>query len=98
MKRKIAFQLVARAEMQDASKWYEAKRSGLAAKFLEEIERCLSLAASNPIQFPLQTLDIRRITTRQFPYNIYFRPEAQRIVVVAVFHVNRDPQIWLNRL
>ena len=96
--RKVVFQLVARAEMMAASTWYEAKRGGLAAKFIDEIDRCLRLAAGNPYQFPPQVFDIRRITIRQFPYNIYFRPEAQRIVVVAVFHVNRDPQIWLDRL
>ena len=40
---------------------------------------------------------IHRLTARRFPYSIYFRPEAQRIVVLAVFHGSRDPLIWQRR-
>jgi toxin ParE1/3/4 len=37
------------------------------------------------------------IAARRFPYGIYFRAEARRIVVLAVFHSRRDPEIWRGR-
>jgi plasmid stabilization system protein ParE len=31
-------------------------------------------------------------------YSVFFIPEASRIVVLAVFHVRRDPLKWQSRI
>ena len=88
--------------MQSSSKhseWYETKRVGLtlALEFMSEIDRCVSLASEHPLQFPIVREDIQRVVANRFPYSVYFRAEKHRIVVLAVFHGNRDPAIWLAR-
>ena len=70
---------------------------GLALEFMTEIERCVSLASKQPLQFAIVREDIRRIVANRFPYNVYFRAEKHRFVVLAVFHVSRDPSIWQAR-
>ena len=93
----VAFHRAASAEFIEASAWYESKRIGLALEFMAEIDRCVSLASENPLQFAVVREDIRRVVANRFPYSIYFRAEHQRIVVLAVFHGSRDPAVWLAR-
>ncbi|MDT4332796.1 type II toxin-antitoxin system RelE/ParE family toxin [Methylomonas sp. MED-D] len=97
MSLRVTFHRAASAEFIEASAWYEAKRIGLALEFMAEIERCVSLASKQPLQFAIVRADIRRVVANRFPYNVYFRAEDHRIVVLAVFHCSRDPAIWHAR-
>lgn len=93
----ITFHRAASAEFIEASEWYESKRVGLAREFMAEIDRCVSLASEQPLQFAVVHEDIRRVVAKRFPYSVCFRAEKHRIVVLAVFHGSRDPAIWLAR-
>lgn len=93
----VTFHRAARAEFIDAAAWYESKQPGLGEEFIAEIEHCVTLIASQPRLYAEVHNRIRRLTARRFPYSIYFRLEAQRIVVLADFHGSRDPMIWQRR-
>jgi plasmid stabilization system protein ParE len=93
----VTFHRAARAEFLVAAARYEAQRSGLGAEFISEVERCIALAAKQPQLYAIVHRNTRRVTTHRFPYSIYFRAEARRIVVLAVFHGTRDPAIWQGR-
>ena len=93
----IAFNRAASAEFIEATAWYESKRLGLGLEFIAEIDRCISLASINPVQFAIVKEDIRRVVANRFPYSVYFRADRSRIVVLAVFHGSRDPSIWKSR-
>ena len=93
----VTFHRAVSVEFIEASAWYETKRIGLALEFMDEIERCLSLASKHPLQFAVVREDIRRVVANRFPYSVYFRAEQHRIVVLAVFHGSRDPAIWQAR-
>lgn len=84
-------------EFSDAAAYYDARRPHLGVEFFEEIERCIGIAASQPLLFPIVYKDVRRATARRFPYCVYFRAESTRIVVLAVFHGRRNPRIWKGR-
>ena len=93
----IAFNRAASAEFIEATAWYDSKRLGLGLEFIAEIDRCISLASINPLQFAIVKEDIRRVVANRFPYSVYFRADKSRIVVLAVFHGSRDPSIWKSR-
>ena len=93
----VAFHRAARAEFIEAAAWYEAKRQDLGVAFIAEIDRCVALAAEQPQLHAVLHKDVRRVTAEHFPYSVYFRAEAERIVVLAVFHGRRDPAIWRHR-
>jgi plasmid stabilization system protein ParE len=93
----VTFHRAASAEFIEASARYESKQVGLALEFIAEVDRCVSLASKNPLQFAVVREDIRRVVANRFPYSVYFRAEKHRIVVLAVFHGRRDPAIWLAR-
>ena len=93
----VSFRQAARTEFIEAAAWYESRRPLLGVEFVAEVERCVALAAGQPQLYAIAYRGLRRITTKRFPYCIYFRVTAQRIVVVAVFHSSRDPEIWKVR-
>ena len=93
----VRFSVAARAEFIEAAAWYEAQRANLGVEFISEIDRCVVLAAEQPKCCAVIYKDVRRVTARRFPYSVYFRTEAHRVVVLAVFHGSRDPIIWKRR-
>ena len=95
---RVAFRRAARAEFDAAALWYEDRQPGLGAQFVAEIDHVVELAANDPERFPCIHGEIRCVRARRFPYSVFFRPEANRIVVLAVFHARRDPVIWQKRV
>jgi len=94
---KVVFRHTARTEFDAAALWYEERQPGLGTQFVSEINRAIELAATHPERFPMKHNEIRCVQARRFPYSVFFRPEARRIVVLAIFHARRDPKIWQTR-
>ena len=97
MTARVAFRRAAREEFEQAALWYERKQRGLGAQFMLEIDRAVARAAQHPDRFPIKHGVIRAVLARRFPYSVFYRSERDRIVVLAVFHVRRDPAIWRSR-
>ena len=93
----VTFRRAARSEFIEAAAWYEAQRPNLGVEFISEIDRCIALVAEQPELYAVVYKGVCRITAKRFPYSIYFRAEARRIVVLAVFRGSRDPAIWQHR-
>jgi toxin ParE1/3/4 len=96
MSRRIAFARPAIADLENARDWYEAKRPGLGQEFALTIDAAMVRIAAAPEQFPVRHLHFRRMLVRKFPYAIYFTESREAIVVHAVMHMARNPDI-LNR-
>ncbi|MGH9874561.1 MAG: hypothetical protein ACRD9S_19060 [Pyrinomonadaceae bacterium] len=56
------------------------------------MEKYLERIANQPERFREIRGQVRRVVLQLFPYSIYFLPEVDRIVVLAVFHARRAPQ------
>jgi plasmid stabilization system protein ParE len=93
----VVFLRAARAEFDSAALRYDLQRAGLGMQFISEINRVIDLASTHPERFPVKYLEIRRARARRFPYSVYFRSEATRIVVLSVFHARRNPTRWRER-
>jgi plasmid stabilization system protein ParE len=87
----------AEAEGLEAARWYENRSKGLGAAFLEIVEQTLTRIADNPEQFPVVFRDVRRATLVRFPYGIFFRIRPDRVKILAVFHLARQPGRWRSR-
>lgn len=92
-----AFRAAARVEYDEAASWYESQRQGLGGEFVSEIERALTQACEWPQRFPKMLGDVRCVRVRRFPYSIFFRVRSERLIVLAVFHARRDPNVWRER-
>ena len=94
----VTFRTAARSEFDEAALRYEANRVGLGAAFVAAIGRAASIAAENPLRHPVIYRNIRRVRARQFPYSVFYVVEAERVVVLSVFHSSRSPVIWQQRV
>ena len=85
------------AEMLDAAAFYEKKQKMLGSRFLASVQDALTRIRINPLQYPVLHRDLRRCIIRIFPYGIVFRNEENKIVVLSVMHLHRDPEYWKKR-
>jgi toxin ParE1/3/4 len=77
--------------------WYEQKRPGLGAKFLEAVSFVLGEITDNPAKYGFADADIREGLLTSFPFAVYYRLLSDRIRVLAVYHTSRNPSGWQSR-
>jgi plasmid stabilization system protein ParE len=93
----VAFAPAAALELVEAYDWYEAELPGLGVRFQAEIDSTLVRMTANPLQFPAVLRGARRALLRRFPYMLFFTIEDNTLLVIACFHVSRDPRMWRKR-
>jgi plasmid stabilization system protein ParE len=87
----------AEADIAEAFRWYEQQRSGLGQRFLAAVDAAIAGIAENPRRYAAVHSEVRRGPVRGFPYSLYFREEANRVVILTVAHQRRDPKVWRKR-
>jgi plasmid stabilization system protein ParE len=80
-----------------ATSWYEQQRKGLGHEFLDQGMAVFNAIAKQPLRYPVVHRSTRRALMARFPFAIYFRVEADEIVVVAFMHGSRHPLRWQSR-
>jgi plasmid stabilization system protein ParE len=88
---------LAKRDIREARSWYRKISPLLAESFLSAVDDAIALARERPIAFQLVHRTFRRILLHRFPYALFYHADEQRIVVVAVLHQARDPQIIQER-
>jgi hypothetical protein len=52
---------------------------------------------ANPVLFATVHRDVRRALLWRFPFAVFFTSDADSVLVLAVLHVRRDPDVWRSR-
>ncbi len=94
----IVFLPAARREFDQAADWYDERLPGLGARFEDRVHETLRLITAHPGAFSCVFKNIRSAVVRQFPYGVYYLTTDSGIVIVAVFHASRDPDVWKARV
>ena len=84
-------------ELKDATLYYSNLDASLGDSFCAEIERVIALILMLPNAWPLITETARRCRTRRFPYGVVYRVREEKIEILAVMHLSREPQYWADR-
>lgn len=87
----------AKQELREAGHFYEERRIGLGESFFSEVERTAQRILEHPEAWPLISGEIRRCLVNRFPFALLFRVEPQRIYVLAIMHLCREPNYWRTR-
>ena len=98
MSRRLIVRPEAEAEMAGAFDWYEDRAPSLGIEFLRCGDAGFSAILRNPERFPQVHRVVRRALTRRFPYAVFFVEDAERVVVLSVFHGKRNPKQWQERV
>jgi toxin ParE1/3/4 len=88
----------AEEDLHDAKVWYERKRAGLGDEFLLCVEEALDRIRVIPEGAPQVVPGVRRVMLRRFPYGVFYRVDPDQIGILAVYHHNRDPRGWQQRV
>ena len=94
---KVALLPPAQLELDEAFAWYESQVVGLGYGFLDELNRAVRLAATFPALYQQINPVIRRCLLNRFPYGLIYGVDDEMIVIVAVAHIKRLPNYWLDR-
>ncbi len=94
----IRYSPEAEEDVYEARRWYEKKRNGLGWDFVMCVDEVLERIRRSPESFPVVYNNVRQAVVRRFPYSIIFRVEADEIVIYAVHHGSRDPEVWRSRI
>ena len=85
------------ADLRSGFDWYEERQVGLGAEFIRCVDSCVELIRRHPEVGPVIHRQVRRAVIRRFPYSIMYLVETDVVVVVAIFHAARDPNVWKRR-
>ena len=94
----LLFRAAARHDINEASYWYEQRRTGLGEEFLGELDRTFERIQISPEMYDLVLRTVRRARVRRFPYYVYFSSSDAGTMVYAVMHAKRNPRRWKSRL
>ena len=84
----------AEADLREASEWYDGRRAGLGGEFLAEVERSLMLIQESPSLFAEVHKNVRRALVKRFPYGVFYLTQPGGVIVLAVLHQARSPELW----
>jgi plasmid stabilization system protein ParE len=93
----VHFHPAARAELQDALRWYEERSPVAAMAFASEVESAIHRFADKPLHFPAAEHGTRRCLLRRFPYSVFYKIRQDSVMVIAVAHQKRRPVYWRDR-
>ncbi len=90
---------LAKEDIREATKWYNKKSQGLGKRFTAEVREKVRFIKQNPSASNIRYDDVRIAVLNIFPYMVHYTiDEANKTVVVsAVFHTSRDPELWKTR-
>jgi len=88
----------AQAELDQAFIWYETQQTNLGLQFLNEFDAAIRRIVAYPEAYAVISKDLRRCLIKRFPYGILYGVATNKIIVVAVAHLHRKPDYWLDRI
>ena len=93
----LTFLSIANRDIQNIVSYYDDINSTLSDVFLKEMEDTKSFILQNPDACPKRIRNIRVSYLKRFRYGVFFKIYEDEIIVIAVLHTSRNPEIWQKR-
>jgi plasmid stabilization system protein ParE len=84
----------AQLDVLESKQWYEAKEVGLGLRFAIRINEAIERISHQPLGAPEIHRGVRRVVTKQFRHLVFYRVEADRVVILGVRHERENPTSW----
>jgi len=87
---------LAKKDIKETATWYSSKQKSLGKRFTNSVRDKVKFICENPKAIAIRYNDTRTAILDVFPFMIHFTiQENQKTVVIsAVFHTGRNPDIW----
>ncbi|MBC8551886.1 MAG: type II toxin-antitoxin system RelE/ParE family toxin [Candidatus Brocadiales bacterium] len=94
---RIVFSKYAKVGLEDAIHFYELEFEGLGRRFKEEIKKAAIRVSEYPKAWSVVRGEVRRCLLHKFPYKLLYSIEEDHIFIIAVAHLHRKPDYWIDR-
>jgi plasmid stabilization system protein ParE len=84
-------------DAQYAIRWYDERSRELGDDFLRKVNECIASVEKSPERYPVVHRQMRRALVERFPYEVIYEIENDEIIVHAIYHCARDPEVWKRR-
>jgi toxin ParE1/3/4 len=98
MKYRVIVRPEAEHDLKEAFSWYEDNRIGLGYDFLLQVDAGINFIKRNPAVHPIEYKETRKHLIKRFPYKIIYLVEEKKIVILAVIHSKRSPDLIKKRI
>ena len=97
---KLSFFEDAKVDVIDAKAWYKHQQIGLDKRFAQSVKIAIQTLQKNPFAYAIRYKNIRIAHPKTFPFNIHFYVDAvlNEIVIIAIVHSHRNPNIVSERV
>ena len=96
-RRRVLWASPAEEDLTAAALWYSDQQPALDEVFLVAVREAASRAAESPQLYARVHRELRRVLVHRFPYALIFSERTTDIVVLACYHLHRDPSVWQSR-
>ena len=98
MKHTVIVRPEAENDSKEAFSWYEDKRKGLGHDFLLQVDAGMRAIERSPRVHPAKYKGTREHFVKRFPYKIIYIFEERKIIVLAILHGKRSPNLTERRI
>jgi len=87
----------AEKELNEAITYYYECQNGLGLEFTKEVYLVIQNILSFPRAWAPLSANTRRCLTNRFPYGGIYQITDEEVFIIAVMHLNREPNYWKKR-
>lgn len=95
---RIEFLPGAQSELNESAVWYANRSERVATRFLASIEATIETIANRPERFAHVDERHQGCRVPRFPFRVIFRHLRDRVLIVAISHLKREPNHWHPRI
>lgn len=87
---------IAKQDILEAAEWYNSKQKGLGKRFTTTVREKVKFLKSEPFAIATRYVQTKTAVLDVFPYMIHYSVDNNKklIVILAVLHTSRNPDIW----
>ena len=98
----MAFRIILSAtalkELEESVDWYNERQDYLGERFIEAVNKRLSLLSETPDVFPVKLSGYNEVLVEKFPYLIVYKivKKGKTVRILHIFHTKRNPALKGN--
>ena len=93
---KVVFSKLASYELKDATRFYEIEVPDLGSRFREEVRKAIRRITQYPEAWAIEKGEVRKCLLHVFPYKLLYSTEQDHIFIIAIAHLHRKPDYWVD--
>ncbi|NLS92356.1 MAG: type II toxin-antitoxin system RelE/ParE family toxin [Planctomycetaceae bacterium] len=95
---RIDFHPEATSELEESVDWYKEHSRSAEHGFILAVESAILKIKRDPERFPRLDARCQSCNVETYPFQIVFRNDGGRILIIAIAHAKRRPKYWRDRL